>query len=130
MSDVVFDVVAAVDMLLLVLLLVLQLQPSMGRATCNDKRQRQTALGMTIEMQLTGQAQLRRQLPSHQDQVNKVTQVLIEGEWGSSAFIIVFKCFEVCFVSFSFSIWSPEPPKKAWATLAALWRRATRLTCC
>lgn len=80
MSDVVFDVVAAVavDMLLLVLLsLVLQLQPSMGRATCDDKRQRQTALGMTIEMQLTGQAQLRRQLPSHQDQVNKVTQVLM-----------------------------------------------------
>lgn len=38
MSDVVFDVVAAVDMLLLVLLsLVLQLQPSMGRATCSDK---------------------------------------------------------------------------------------------
>lgn len=81
MSDVVFDVVAAVDMLLLVLLLlVLQLQPSMGRATCNDKRQRQTALGMTIEMQLTGQAQLRRQLPSHQDQVNKVTQVLMGAE--------------------------------------------------
>lgn len=81
MSDVVFDVVAAVDMLLLVLLflllLVLQLQPSMGRATCNDKRQRQTALGMTIEMQLTGQAQLRRQLPSHQDQV---TQVLMGAE--------------------------------------------------
>lgn len=77
MSDVVFDVVAAVDMLLLLLLFVLQLQPSMGRATCNDKRQRQTALGMTIEMQLTGQAQLRRQLPSHQDQVNKVTQVLL-----------------------------------------------------
>lgn len=78
MSDVGFDVVAAVDMLLLVLLsLVLQLQPSMGRATCNDKRQRQTALGMTIEMQLTGHAQLRRQLPSHQDQVNKVTQVLM-----------------------------------------------------
>lgn len=84
MSDVVFDVGAAVDMLLLVLflllLLVLQLQPSMGRATCNDKRQRQTALGMTIEMQLTGQAQLRRQLPSHQDQVNKVTQVLMGAE--------------------------------------------------
>lgn len=88
MSDVVFDVVAAVDMLLLVLLLVLlfllllvlQLQPSMGRATCNDKRQRQTALGMTIEMQLTGQAQLRRQLPSHQDQVNKVTQVWMGAE--------------------------------------------------
>lgn len=80
MSDVVFDVVAAVDMLLLVLfslLLVLQLQPSMGRATCNDMRQRQTALGMTIEMQLTGQAQLRRQLPSHQDQV---TQVLMGAE--------------------------------------------------
>lgn len=80
MSDVVFDVVAAVDMLLLVLfllLLVLQLQPSMGRATCNDKRKRQTALGMTIEMQLTGQVQLRRQLPSHQDQV---TQVLMGAE--------------------------------------------------
>lgn len=89
---------------------LLQLQPSMGRATCYDKRQRQTALGMTIEMQLTGQAQLRRQLPSHHVAKSTKSPKSWKGERGRVAFIIVFKCFEVCFV-FVFDLVTGTPEK-------------------